>query len=75
MYDSHEVMKKFEPRYRLVRYGAATKVEKASRQQRMWPFFPFVSLWGCGEWGWRNQEGGKVRGNISDEGIEVSLRD
>ena len=27
-------MKKFEPRYRLVRYGMATKVEKASRQQR-----------------------------------------
>ena len=35
IYDSHEVMKKFEPHYRLVRYGAATKVEKASRQQRM----------------------------------------
>ena len=34
IYDSFEVMKKFEPRYRLVRYGAATKVEKASRQQR-----------------------------------------
>ncbi|KAL8836632.1 MAG: hypothetical protein Q9170_002855 [Blastenia crenularia] len=34
IYDSHEVMKKFEPHYRLVRYGAATKVEKASRQQR-----------------------------------------
>ena len=27
-------MKNFEPRYRLVRYGMATKVEKASRQQR-----------------------------------------
>merc|ERR1711974_316193 len=26
--------KKDEPRYRLVRYGMATKVEKASRQQR-----------------------------------------
>ncbi|KAL9132217.1 MAG: hypothetical protein Q9217_000021 [Psora testacea] len=34
IYDSHEVMKKFEPHYRLVRYGAASKVEKASRQQR-----------------------------------------
>lgn len=30
-------MKKFEPRYRLVRYGMATKVEKASRQQRTSP--------------------------------------
>jgi hypothetical protein len=30
-------MKKFEPRYRLVRYGMATKVEKASRQQRTLP--------------------------------------
>ena len=28
-------MKKFEPHYRLVRYGAAAKIEKASRQQRM----------------------------------------
>ena len=34
IYDSHEVMKKFEPHYRLVRIGAATKIEKASRQQR-----------------------------------------
>ncbi|KAI4272195.1 MAG: hypothetical protein L6R38_006679 [Xanthoria sp. 2 TBL-2021] len=34
IYDSNEVMKKFEPRYRLVRYGQATKIEKASRQQR-----------------------------------------
>lgn len=28
-------MKKFEPRYRLIRYGQATKIERASRQQRM----------------------------------------
>jgi small subunit ribosomal protein S24e len=34
IYDSNESMKKFEPRYRLIRYGMATKVEKASRQQR-----------------------------------------
>ena len=34
IYDSHEAMKKFEPHYRLVRLGAAAKVEKASRQQR-----------------------------------------
>lgn len=34
VYDSHEVLKKFEPHYRLVRYGIATKIEKASRQQR-----------------------------------------
>jgi len=27
-------MKKFEPHYRLVRVGMATKIEKASRQQR-----------------------------------------
>ena len=27
-------MKKFEPHYRLVRIGVATKIEKASRQQR-----------------------------------------
>ncbi|KAI4106008.1 MAG: hypothetical protein L6R37_002469 [Teloschistes peruensis] len=34
IYDSQEAMKKFEPHYRLVRYGQATKIEKASRQQR-----------------------------------------
>ena len=34
IYDSHEALKKFEPHYRLVRYGVATKIEKASRQQR-----------------------------------------
>jgi len=36
IYDSAEAMKKFEPNYRLVRYGKATKVERASRQQREW---------------------------------------
>jgi hypothetical protein len=30
-------MKSFEPRYRLIRYGQATKIEKASRQQRRLP--------------------------------------
>jgi small subunit ribosomal protein S24e len=34
VYDSNEAMKKFEPRYRLIRVGMATKIEKASRQQR-----------------------------------------
>jgi ribosomal protein S24E len=34
IYDSAEAMKKFEPHYRLVRYGMASKIEKASRQQR-----------------------------------------
>merc|ERR1712147_548322 len=34
IYDSNEAMKKFEPHHRLVRIGAGTKVEKASRQQR-----------------------------------------
>ncbi|KAL8334355.1 hypothetical protein RB598_008889 [Gaeumannomyces tritici] len=34
IYDSPEALQKFEPRYRLVRIGKATKVEKASRQQR-----------------------------------------
>lgn len=27
-------MKKFEPRYRLVRYGLAEKIERTSKQQR-----------------------------------------
>jgi ribosomal protein S24E len=35
VYDSPEAMKKFEPHYRLVRVGLATKIERASRQQRM----------------------------------------
>jgi ribosomal protein S24E len=34
IYDSAEAMKNFEPRYRLIRYGQATKIEKPSRQQR-----------------------------------------
>ena len=34
VYDSPEAMKKFEPTYRLVRVGLATKRERASRQQR-----------------------------------------
>ncbi|KAK3676209.1 hypothetical protein LTR78_003959 [Recurvomyces mirabilis] len=34
VYDSAEAIKKFEPHYRLVRYGQASKIEKASRQQR-----------------------------------------
>jgi ribosomal protein S24E len=37
VYDSPEAMKKFEPHYRLVRVGLATKIEKASRQQRTCP--------------------------------------
>lgn len=37
IYDSHDDLKKFEPHYRKVRYGDATKIEKASRQQRMSP--------------------------------------
>lgn len=41
VYDSVEALKKFEPHYRLVRIGAASKVEKASRQQRT---YPLVSL-------------------------------
>lgn len=38
VYDSPEAMKKFEPAYRLVRVGMATKPEKASRQQRAYLF-------------------------------------
>ncbi|CAN6602465.1 small ribosomal subunit protein eS24B [Trichomonascus vanleenenianus] len=34
VYDSPEALKKFEPRYRLVRYGLAEKIEKVSKQQR-----------------------------------------
>ena len=34
IYDSVDALKKFEPHYRLVRIGQATKIEKPSRQQR-----------------------------------------
>lgn len=34
IYSSVEDAKRFEPQYRLVRYGLAEKVERASRQQR-----------------------------------------
>jgi len=34
IYDSLDALKKFEPKYRLIRYELATKVERASRQQR-----------------------------------------
>ncbi|KAI9756881.1 MAG: hypothetical protein M1815_002668 [Lichina confinis] len=34
IYDSNEAFKKFEPHYRLVRFGVAQKIEKPSRQQR-----------------------------------------
>ena len=47
LYDSVEALKKFEPRYRLVRIGVASKIEKPSRQQRMcslFSFFPFAGL-------------------------------
>lgn len=42
VYDSPEAMKKFEPHYRLVRVGLASKIEKASRQQR--EFVPVLPL-------------------------------
>jgi ribosomal protein S24E len=38
IYDSPEAMKRFEPQYRLIRVGMATKPERASRQQRTWSF-------------------------------------
>ncbi|EFE37145.1 uncharacterized protein ARB_04674 [Trichophyton benhamiae CBS 112371] len=34
IYDSTEALKKFEPRYRLVRYGTVDKIERPSRKQR-----------------------------------------
>lgn len=54
IYDSHEALKKFEPHYRLVRIGAAAKIEKASRQQRTFETPPTSTSrldqtisWGC----------------------------
>jgi small subunit ribosomal protein S24e len=73
IYDSAEAMKKFEPRYRLVRYGMATKVEKASRQQRtflahlcMLPQTPrgTCRIW---YWTWAYKWTGKQRKNRMKE--------
>jgi small subunit ribosomal protein S24e len=52
VYDSPEAMKKFEPQYRLVRVGLATKRERASRQQRTyspptWSVFSCVTSHRC----------------------------
>lgn len=50
IYDSYEALKKFEPHYRLVRFGEATKIEKASRQQRMSNmglFYIYISFFPC----------------------------
>lgn len=44
IYDSPEAMKKFEPQYRLVRVGLATKTERASRQQRAYPSMTVASF-------------------------------
>jgi hypothetical protein len=43
IYDSPEALKKFEPHYRLVRVGVATKVEKPSRQQRTFLILKFTA--------------------------------
>lgn len=45
-------MKKFEPRYRLVRYGMATKVEKASRQQRTFSSSVLYMVLWIKQWLW-----------------------
>ena len=47
VYDSPEAMKKFEPQFRLVRYGLDKKAERPGKQQRMYLlrssfFFPFA---------------------------------
>jgi ribosomal protein S24E len=44
VYDSPEAMKKFEPNYRLVRVGLATKAERAGRQQRASLSLPTTTL-------------------------------
>lgn len=44
IYDSPEAMKKFEPIYRLVRVGMATKAERASRQQRTYLVSPAIII-------------------------------
>lgn len=70
IYDSHDDLKKFEPHYRKVRYGDATKIEKPSRQQRMslpsFTFFNYGLAWvanASGDTGkQRKNKGKEVRG-------------
>lgn len=62
IYDSHDDLKKFEPHYRKVRYGDATKIEKPSRQQRM--FLPRAVWIGGVVWVgvvWVADVGGKLQ--------------
>lgn len=55
VYDSGEAMKKFEPHYRLVRYGQASKIEKASRQQREYtPEVNKATSWNEWEQSWEH---------------------
>jgi ribosomal protein S24E len=73
IYDSVEAMKKFEPHYRLVRIGAATKIEKPSRQQRMFERNILVDWeveYGT-NWGYRQttqEQGEDITGNSKDQG-------
>lgn len=85
IYESNAAMKKFEPRYRLVRVGMATKVEKASRQQREYFLgFSFVICWNivtkyvCRQATQEQIEGGawygEDQGCNKEEGRQIDVR-
>ena len=62
-------MKKFEPHYRLVRVGMATKIEKASRQQRT--YNPWIALVGyCEFLGVWNTDWNLINRQATQEQVE-----
>lgn len=65
VYDSPEAMKKFEPHYRLVRVGLATKIERASRQQRTC-FLPTMHIYAY-------EDGGGEFRVVANVGADVLL--
>ncbi|KAJ9639420.1 hypothetical protein H2201_002918 [Coniosporium apollinis] len=69
IYDSNEAMKKFEPHYRLVRVGMASKIEKASRQQRMYTLeFGKDGVVGAGRGKQRKNRAKTMRGTAKTKG-------
>ena len=58
-------MKKFEPQYRLVRVGLATKAERASRQQRAYPSSLVPGVFRAPGGFWWDEDGGLTTSQAS----------
>ncbi|KAF4553460.1 40S ribosomal protein S24 [Elsinoe fawcettii] len=75
VYESTESMKKFEPRYRLVRYGLATKVEKAARQQRTYIIVSMIILGKRWDGKQRKNRSKEFRGTAKVKGAKKSKKE